>query len=310
MTDPHKVARCRWCLAAGRPGRFVQQFGWQWRCEHEECFDRCVAEAIRHPHPEADASPFFYLPLPLQVEAEQSQVKRLLVWGAAGISKSFGARMSLYKRCQKFPGYQALLLRCTLDQLKKNHLVFMEGEAAVLGECKYVGSYPIHMAFKNGSRMYAGYCDDEADVGQHLGPEWDEVLMEESGFFRIKALEEIPARDRGSAQARPSMAKLGIRDGRTRLLANPGGRGWLYLKDFYIDCAPDPERYPHYETEWYGSLTGDVEDNPYLHENFRRANLGGLNAERYAQLAHGRSDVFEGQFFSAFQPAVHVTATP
>jgi hypothetical protein len=214
--------------------------------------------------------------------------------------------MALYKQCQKIAGTQALLLRCTLDQLRKNHLQFMDAESKALGGCKFVGSYPMHMAFENGSKMYAGYCDDNADIGQHLGPEWDRVLMEEAGFFLPRALAEISARDRGSAPAREAMAALGMTTGRTTNLSNPGGRGWLYLRDFYIDKAPDPEEYSAYEPEWYGNITGDVEDNPYLSENFRRATLGGLNSERYQQLAHGRADVFEGQFFGEFNPAVHV----
>ena len=168
MSDPvyHGVAKCRWC-----GGRFLKIYGWQWRCETDECFEKCTAEAIMVREPVAGRSPFYYLPLPLQVDVERATIKRVLVWGSAGISKSYGARMSLYKRCQKLPGYQALLLRCTLDQLRKNHLQFMDAEAKALGECKFVGSYPMHMAFENGSKMYAGYCDDITDIGQHIEPE-------------------------------------------------------------------------------------------------------------------------------------------
>lgn len=304
--DHHAVARCRWCLAAGRDGFFIRQFGWQWRCEHDECFERCVHYAIRHRQPQPGKSEFFYLPLPLQVETEEAPWKRTLVWGAAGISKSFGLRMALYRQCQAIAGAQVLLLRCTLDQLRKNHLQFMDAEADVLGGAKFVGSYPMHMKFDNGSRLYAGYCDDLADIGQHLGPEWDRVAMEEAGLFLPKALEEIPARDRGSSVAREAMAALHQFTGRTTLNANPGGRGWRYCLDFYVDKAPDPDEYPHYQPEFYGNITGGIPDNPYLSEHYARETLGGLNRERYEQLAHGRKDIFEGQFFGEFNPAIHV----
>jgi hypothetical protein len=36
--------------------------------------------------------------------------------------------------------------------------------------------------------------------------------------------------------------------------------------------------------------------------------LGHLDVERLAQLADGRWDVFEGQFFTTFNPSLHVSA--
>ena len=301
----HKIAVCRWCS-----GRFYRIYGWQWRCETDACFDRCVAHAILKENVADDTeSPYFYLPLPLQVDIEESPIKRLLVWGPVGISKSFGARMSLYKRCRKIAGYQALLLRCTYDQLEKNHLKYMPAECSALGDATYKeNNKRPKVKFENGSELSMGYCADESDIPQHSGPEWDEVDFEEAGHFLPKALEKIPLRDRGSAVARASMAKLGLYEGRTRLLTNPEGRGMRFLVDHYVDRAPDPADYPEYDPKFYGAITGAIADNPYLSETFRQSVLGGLNATALKQLADGRIDVMEGQFFPTFNPAVHVVS--
>jgi hypothetical protein len=301
----HAVARCRWCK-----GRFVRVYGFQWLCESIECAYRQVADAVvKDPWPTEDGvSPFLFLPLPLQVDIEELPVKRLLVHGPAGIAKSYGGRWHLYKRCRKIRGYRALLLRCTYDQLYKNHLQFMTDEAAQLGDAKFINAtnQPKQMKFANGSVVFFGYCDSESDIDQHMGPEYDEIVFEEGVHFLPTALNRIASRDRGSAPSRESRAKLGIVDGRTRILTNPGGRASLYLEDHYINRAPDPAEYPKYDRNDYGAISGDVPDNPYLPENYLSATLGGLQADRYEQLAHGRWDVFPGQFFGTFNPSVHV----
>ena len=297
----HKIARCRWC-----GGDFIRVYQTQWICENDACQHRQIAAAIlKDPRPADGSTPYLFLPLPLQVDIEESPIKRLLVHGPAGISKSYGARWHLYKRCRLIPGYQALLLRVSLEQLKKNHLKYMESEAAALGDAEYRPG-PREMHFENGAMITMGYCDSLTDIGQHLGPEWDECMLEEAVHFLPEAINEITARDRGSAPAREAMYQLGLMEGRSRLLTNPGGRAALFLEDHYIKRTPDLKKFPKYEARFYGAIHGDIRDNPYLSENFLSAGLGGLEAKRYEQLAAGRWDVFPGQAFPMFNPAIHV----
>jgi hypothetical protein len=295
----HAVARCRWC-----DGRFRRTYGFQWLCENYACAIRQIAHAVLKPSITDDSTPFLFLPLPLQVDIEESPVKRLLVHGAAGVSKSYGGRWGLYKRCRQFRGYRALLLRCTGDQLYKNHLQFMPGEAAELGDAKCLlgTNAPKQMKFDNGAVVFMGYCQHLDDIAQHLGPEWDEVLFEEAVHFLPKALQEISARDRGSASGREALAKAGLYEGRTRYLTNPGGIAMTYLEDICINKNPDPLEFPHYDPQFYGEIRGSIIDNPYLSETFASSTLGGLEGKRYQQLAEGRWDVFPGQFFPDWQP--------
>lgn len=298
----HKIARCRWC-----GGPFVRVWA-QWFCANlaQGCPDRQIAHAIHHPTPIEGRSPFFYLPLPLQVDIEESPVKRLLVHGPQGISKSYGGRMSLYARCRKIPGYQALLLRCTYDQLQKNHLQFVRAECDALGDAKYTAGTTKVVEFENGSRIFMGFCDKAADIEDHRGPEWDEVLIEEAVSLLPEAINVITSRDRGSAPAREAMIALGFEEGRSRLLTNPGGRAQMFLEDHYITRSPDRLEYPKYDPQFYGHIMGDIRDNPYLSETYKESVLGGLDADRYEQFAEGRWDIVAGQFFGQWNPTRHV----
>lgn len=298
----HKVAKCRWC-----GGDFVRFFA-HWVCESAACQERCAEYAVTKLIITDGESPFLYLPLPLQVEVEESKVKRLLVHGAVGVSKSYGGRWSLYSRCRKIRGYQALLLRQTNEQLYKNHLQFMPREAAALGDARFLEgtNKPKQMIFENSSVVFMGYCLHKDDIKIHIGNEWDEIIFEEAVNFAPDALNQISTRDRGSAPSREARYALGIEDGRTRYLTNPGGEAMLYLEDFCIKRAPDPKKYPEYDPQFYGHIEGTIQDNPYLPENFRAATLGGLEFKRLLQLADGRWDVFPGQMFGAFSRRTHV----
>lgn len=303
--EPHSVAECRWC-----GGKFRKLYGMQWACESVACLERCLKHAIPKL---ADfyvkgQSPILYLPLPLGVDMRESQMKRLLVAGAGGASKSYGGRWHLYSECRANPGLRCLLLRCTYDELHKNHLQFMPNEAAQLGDADYKGGNVRQMIFSqpdgNDSVIFCGFCADRADIPGHLGPSWDRILFEEGVTFLPEALQEISARDRGSPTAfrLPDVEQ----DGKTLILTNPGGRAMGYLRDFYIDKQPDPVEFPEYDSSEYGHIKANRRDNPYLKQNYAKSTLGGLSAARYKQLAEGDWSIVAGQFFPSFDPAVHV----
>lgn len=301
----HKVARCRWCK-----GRFTRIYTNQWICENGSCADRCVSHAIPFPFRDVQESPWFYLPLPGQVDVRESTVTHLLVAGAAGAFKSYGLRMEFYALCAKIPGFRALLLRCTYDELYKNHLQFMPAEAKLLGDdWKFSGgggSQPKQMAnVANDGIIFFGYCEHKADIPKHLGSEWDAVGFEEAVTHLPEGINEITAKARGAAPSRQYREAHGI-GGITRLASNPGGRAMLYLSDMYITKDPDPEEYREYDPSLYGYISATLDDNPYLAEDYERKHLSGLSAARYKQLRHGDWSVFAGQFFSSYDPSIHV----
>jgi len=306
----HVRARCRWC-----GGEFGLIYFQHWICRSRACQNRQIANAFVANHWRDGRSPFHFLPLPFQVDIQDHPSPRLLVHGAAGVSKSYFGRWYAYRRCRDIPGFKVLLLRRTYDQLEKNHIQYIPAEARAIGEeiCTWKGGNVRRLTFYHGedpdSVLFMGYCQDENDIDQHVGPEWDLILLEEGVTLLTKAISEIMARDRGSADARPFMARIGL-DAQTRILSNPGGRSMNYLKDFFIDKKPDPEEYADYNPNDYACVQGEIADNPYLNPNYEAKSLGHLGRVRAAQLARGRWDVFEGQFFSDYDPESHVRAWP
>jgi phage terminase large subunit len=306
--QPHAVARCRWCGGPfGRAyGASVDTQQHRWVCLNLPCAER----QLRYAMPKQkqfftpDGTPILYMPLPLQVDLRESPYKRTLLAGAAGSCKSFGARWDAYAACRATPGFQVLLLRATLKQLEKNHLKFMAYEALQLGDAKYSGGNVMTMTFTNESQMSMGYCENKGDIANHLGPEWDKIIIEEANNIIEDALAEIPARDRGSPYAkRPAGVE---KDGTSLLLANPGGVGSMALVDHYIEKKPDLEKYPEYNPSMHGHIQGTLDDNPYLAEDYARTTLSGLNAARYRQMRHGDWNAVAGQFFGQFTSETHV----
>lgn len=282
-------------------------------CETSACAERQIAGAMLYENAPDGQSPYLFLPLPFQVDIETAIAKKetsnLLVAGAAGTSKSYFGRWHLYKWCKAVPGFRAMLLRCTYDQLDKNHLQYMPAEQTMIG-AKYTGGNVRQMLFShaNGpdSVIRMGYCDDETDIIGHMGQEWDRIVFEEASLFLPKALNQISSRSRGSATARRALDVLGMSGGSNLYLSNPGGRAMLYLRDFFIDREPDIEEYPKYQREKHGFLTSTLDDNPYLHEDYEANNLSHLSKARYMQLRHGDWSTYAGQFFGSFDSTVHV----
>jgi len=299
----HAVAKCRWC-----GGRFRKMDERHWICTTEQCAERQLAQAMRRAG--NDTGPILFLPLPLQIDVDEDPTTNLLVAGAAGVSKSTGCRWNLYRKCRKIAGYRALLLRCTYDQLQKNHLAMMPAELEALGDATYKAQQRVaifHHEDGNDAMIFAGYCDKPADIAQHVGPEWDSVNLEEGVTLLPKAIEEISAKARGSGTSRVAHERLGLRAGVTRIWSNPGGRAMRYLIQMYINKNPDPEEFPKYDPNEFGHLHCTLEDNPALDASYDQKTLSGLSAARYKQLRYGDWSALAGQFFESFSPEIHLT---
>lgn len=296
----HQVAKCRWC---GGKFRFIDHR--HWICTTSACADRQLARAMRRagdPH-----GPIIHLPLPLQVDCRESTVRNLLIAGAAGVSKSVGCRWAIYQDCRDVPGFRALLLRVSYDQLAKNHLQYIPYETHQLGDAYYQAG-PKLTTFSHGedrpdSKLFSGYCDEENTILQHMGPEYDLVAFEEATGFLPVAIENISTRARGSATAQRTP-----RSGLVRLYAMPGGRAMRFLVQFFIKKNPNPEEFPKYDPAEYGYIPCNLDDNPYLPENYAQKSLSGLSAARYQQLRYGDWTVLAGQFFETFDPAIHLAS--
>ena len=160
----HGTAKCCWC------SKSLMQIGAQWWCQTDRCRTWQRESAIGFNVPTYDKKgkhsgyewQYWFTPLPSQAEFERRKAPRKLWGGSAGPGKSFGARRLAYRRCQRIPNFNVLLVRKTFPELQKTHIKAMRREAQELGFEWLEGSKEAR--FKNGSVIECGHMEDEAAV--------------------------------------------------------------------------------------------------------------------------------------------------
>jgi len=236
-----------------------------------------------------------YVPTPKQVEAHEAQAgwKHTLNGGAAGPGKSRQLREALYRDCLNVRDLTCLLLRRTYKQLEDTHLREFLKDAPRLG-AEYLDGKKL-MRFPNGSLIQAGHCETESDAQNYLSTEYDRIVFDELVTFDEGPALEIMTR------ARTSKAEVLASGGaKVWTASNPGGRGALWVKDFFIDQAPDREKYPKYNPAHWHFIEARLDDNPYIDPDYRET-LENLPEMRRRQLLEGDWTAFEGQFFGEWR---------
>lgn len=298
-------AVCCWCAAP------LVKVGAQWWCGAAD--DACRVRQAKHAQFTTDArgrvKEWLYVPLPMQTVWHEAvyepSVTRFLLGGRAGPGKSTCIRRILYEFAKRVPGFHALLLRKTHKDLDKSHIRFMQFEAPQLGGDWKSGDRIA--VFKHPGQMdaviRAGHFEDASAIDDYLSAEFDCIAPDE-----IVTLDEEPTLELFTRARSTNPALFALRgyepdelDG-TFVLAgtNPGGQLWV--KDHWVTKSPDPEKYPFYNpARWAAFLDAKLKDNPYLRAGYAE-NLRGMREARRRQLEDGDWDVFEGQFFSEWQP--------
>lgn len=154
--------------------------------------------------------------------------------GSRGGGKSEIARKWLIIRRLMYPGTVGIILRRTSEKLRKNHIDPMKAKLfrkwPVLKEYWQEGTKSL--VFPNGSILYFSYAEHYDDVDELFqGPEYGDVVPEESGQFSEKELNLM----RGANRATDAPGF----NARTLYTFNPGGRSHFYLKRIFIDGARD-----------------------------------------------------------------------
>lgn len=238
---------------------------------------------------------WLFAPTPKQVEFfEQAlRTKYTLFGGAKAVAKSYALRWMAYYMCLKIPNLRVLLLRRTYSELETSHLLEMPGDAEKL---KPVGANYTSGArefwFGNGSLIKAGHCESEADVSKFLSSQWDIIIFDEIVTFLHAMFLAIASCARTTKEAVLQFF------GGARIWAatNPGGRGALWVHEWFISHDVERDKYPKYQPEQWGMVPGRVDDNPYMEEGYK-ASLENLPPMLRRQWLHGDWFAFEGQFF-------------
>lgn len=257
---------------------------------------------------------WFYLPTPIAVPFHSSKVPNILFGGAAGGSKSHSARHDAYRHCMLIPGFRAIIMRRTFEELKRNHLDNARGECARfnayfnkdvvnLVTTEHEIRFDMH-GTGNESKIIFGHCQNLGDEEKYLGDAYDAFYPDEMATFEKKQIVGIAGRLRSAK--RGIVARLGG-------TSNPGGAHTLWLKDYFIDKDESQIQLenPKYRASRYQFLPAMLYDNPYYmdpdgtYTNYEER-LFAYDPERRRQLLLGDWTALAGQFFPEFNIHRHV----
>lgn len=226
-------------------------------------------------------------PNPRQEEFFRSTVKHTAYGGARGGGKSWAMRRKFILLAIRYPALRLLLLRRTMTELRKNHILPLMEELNGYAVYKMTEKAFI---FPNGSRLELGYCDNDGDQLQYQGAEYDVIGFEEATNFKPEWITFISTSLRTVRQ-----------DFKPRIYytCNPGGIGHSYIKRLFVDRRFKDGENP----SDYVFIPARVYDNSVLmnsNPEYIKMLEALPSAKRKAHL-EGDWNVYEGQVFEEFR---------
>lgn len=220
---------------------------------------------------------------PKQMQFLKCKKKHVAYGGARGGGKSWVLRLKACLLCNRWKGIRILIVRRTLEDVRKNHIIPLK---KLLGNLARFKQTDRTFYFRNGSVIEFQYYDNEKDETHFRGNEWDVIFIDEATQFEEEWLKTIAACCRGGPEGYPK---------RVYYTCNPGGPGHAYIKRLFVDRKFEKDENP----EDYEFIQSLVTDNKYLmrtqpeYVNFLKV----LPPKLKAAWLYGRWDIFEGQFF-------------
>ena len=207
--------------------------------------------------------------------------------GARGGGKSWAVRVKALLLACRWPGIKILIIRRSFPELRNNHINPLR--AMIPRELAKYNSQEKTFTFLNGSTIQFGYCNNDGDVDQYQGAEYDVIMIDEATQLKEDWIRKI-----NLAVRQPNGYPK-----RTYYTCNPGGIGHGYIKRLFIDRKYEDKENP----DNYSFTQALVTDNKVLME---------LQPEYYNELEtlppkirdawlYGKWDVYEGQYFEDFR---------
>jgi len=238
-----------------------------------------------------------YEPFPKQDEFHCSTARYRLFGGAAGPGKSTAVLYEAAAQVMEHPNVpvHGILFRRTFPELEST--LIRKAQAELPKKMwKYHSQKRLLVYKPSGGTIKFGYCQNEKDVYNYLGTEYDFIGIDELTTFTEFQFLMLVSRLR--------TVKPGIYPnffGAT----NPGSVGHLWVKRFWIDRVNYPQGFEPEDFEYVGAT---VYDNPVLMqrdpEYIRR--LEALPPTQRRAYLYGDWNIFQGQFFSEWVESVHV----
>ena len=206
--------------------------------------------------------------------------------GARGGGKSWSVRTKAKILAASHAGIKILIVRKTFPELVNNHINFLITE--LHGIARYNKTEKV-FTFANGSTIKFGYCNNDKDLEQYQGAEYDVIFLDEATQLQEMWIKKISACVRG-VNAFPK---------RIYYTCNPGGASHGYFKRLFIDKRYEDGEDP----EDYAFIQALVTDNKALMASQPDyiKQLEALPPKLREAWLYGRWDIFEGQFFEDFR---------
>ena len=167
--------------------------------------------------------------------------------GARGGGKSWSVRTKAVILATSYSGIKILIVRRTFPELVNNHIEFLKN--ALHGVARYNQTEKI-FRFPNGSSIKFGYCNNDKDLDQYQGAEFDVIFLDEATQLQEMWIKKITACVRGVNEF-PK---------RIYYTCNPGGASHGYFKRLFIDKNYEDGEVP----EDYAFIQALVTDNKAL----------------------------------------------
>ena len=206
--------------------------------------------------------------------------------GARGGGKSWSVRTKAKILAASHAGIKILIVRKTFPELVNNHINFLIAE--LHGIARYNKTEKV-FTFANGSTIKFGYCNNDKDLEQYQGAEYDVIFLDEATQLQEMWIKKISACVRGVN----SFPK------RIYYTCNPGGASHGYFKRLFIDKKYEDGEDPND----YAFIQALVTDNKALMASQPDyiKQLEALPPKLREAWLYGRWDIFEGQFFEDFR---------
>lgn len=240
-------------------------------------------------------------PQPKQIEFCKSRAKYTCYGGARGGGKSWVIRFKAKLLALQYAGIREVIVRKTLEDLRKNHIVplMMDAQGELAGIMTW-SARERAFVFSNGSRIELNFYKTDSDETRWQGQAFDVIFLEEATQFPEHHFATISETNRRSDTITVPFHS------RMYLTCNPGGPGHGWVKRLFIDRQYRNRERP----EDYVFIQALLTDNPYLmeHDPDYLRNLENLPEARRRAMLYGDWDVFDGQFFPEFSEETHVCA--
>jgi hypothetical protein len=206
--------------------------------------------------------------------------------GARGGGKSWAVRTKAKILCGVYKGIKTLIVRRTYPELINNHINPLRED--LYSVASYNKSEKV-FTFLNGSTIKFGYCNNDKDLDQYQGAEYDVIFLDEATQLKEEWIKKIIACVRG----------VNNFPKRVYYTCNPGGVSHGYFKRLFIDKKYEAGENP----EDYVFIQALVTDNKALmaaQPDYIKQ-LEALPPKIRDAWLYGRWDIYEGQFFEDFR---------